>query len=144
MTDFSDDHPFQQTYEGILREVLASEYGILVCTANPGEAHALRRRLYWERTKARDNGDTRYDGLAMLKRGYGDLLIIKRPEIPESSRCWDWPIHQLRPQQIPRVIRSRGPRRLGIVEQIVISQRISDGLAAAREANVDCLSKSER
>jgi hypothetical protein len=131
MTEISDDQ-FQQTYDGILREALSSEYGILVSTSNPGEAHALRRRLYWERTKARGNGDTKFDGLAMIKQGYGDLLIIKRPEIPESSLCLDWPIHQLRPEQIPRVIRSRGPRRLGIVEQIVISQRISDGLAAAR------------
>jgi hypothetical protein len=114
----------------ILSEAAASQFGIAVTTGDLQEAQNLRRRLYAERARLRRAGAT----------GLDTLSVVIKP-IDDTPQCEVWVVHRRRStkpsepyrsralgrDEVPDLIRARGPRRPSAFLRNLLHPAVSTG-----------------
>ncbi len=98
----------------LLDRALKAECGISIKFSTSETARYQRRRLYAERERLRQNGHHDYDDLSLLIRNNNQILIVKRNAIPKLNEAKFQDCRELRIDELPKKILSRGKSRWGI------------------------------
>ncbi len=106
-------------YYALLQKALASPFGVVVDASEPYAARCIRRRFYYIRESARQQGDTSFDKLSFFVMGNGEVWIVKRDILAPRSTEDGYPVvgtREVQPGEIPERFTPRGkgkprPRR---------------------------------
>ncbi len=102
------------TLKEILDRALTAQCGITIKLTDSREARYARRRLYAEREKFRRAGDNRYNDLSLLIRNSNQLLIVNRKALLRLDTLKFQQCRELRFEELPDKIFSRGKSHPGI------------------------------
>ncbi|MET0165399.1 MAG: hypothetical protein ABW318_10390 [Vicinamibacterales bacterium] len=101
-------------FEKLLKDAVASPYGIVVSVDDVRAARYLRRRLYSDRCQARKSGATELDEISILIKPAPDprqceVWLVRRPALPTKPQLQTHRSRLLRSEELPAKILARGP-----------------------------------
>lgn len=94
----------------LLESAASSPYGVVIRS----EQRGLRRSLYYEREKARREGNLAFDSLSFIAKPGGELWIVRRNQIPQPSTNQVVVSRALEITELPQRIGARGRCRLSL------------------------------
>lgn len=103
----------------LMRTAIRSPPGIRIVTSDHRSALTLRRQLYGARRRARERSDTSMDGLSIIVKG-SDVRLVVRSERLGAPIEGIAKILPLRWDEVPAIIGSRGPQRLGLLDALAV------------------------
>ncbi len=108
-------------YEDLMQSALASTHGVALELLDFQSAKRMRRQFYALREQLREKGQHAFDTLSFISKRTGELWIIRRDAMPQSTSSQLLSMRPLILEELPAKLMARGKRKPSLMMRRLLS-----------------------